>query len=78
MASELKTLCQYLPVKISGSDEVELTGISADSRSIKPGFLFAALPGSAVDGADFTGMAVENGATVILLLREVMRKFQMA
>jgi len=70
MASELKTLCQYLPVKISGHEEVELTGISADSRSIKPGFLFAALPGSVVDGAKFIDKAIENGAVVILLSGE--------
>ncbi|MEZ5918662.1 MAG: UDP-N-acetylmuramoyl-L-alanyl-D-glutamate--2,6-diaminopimelate ligase [Alphaproteobacteria bacterium] len=43
-----------------------VTGLSADSRAVKPGYLFAALPGSAVDGRDYIPDAVRNGATVIL------------
>ena len=40
----------------------EITGVTADSRKVKPGFLFAALPGSKVDGAVFAQKAVEAGA----------------
>ncbi|MCB1563823.1 MAG: UDP-N-acetylmuramoyl-L-alanyl-D-glutamate--2,6-diaminopimelate ligase [Alphaproteobacteria bacterium] len=43
-----------------------ITGLSADSRAVKPGYLFAALPGSAVDGRDYIPDAVRNGAAVIL------------
>ena len=43
-----------------------ITGLSADSRAVKPGFLFAALPGVKFDGRDFIPKAIENGATVIL------------
>src|ERR1700741_2087434 len=40
----------------------EITGGTADSRKVKPGFLFAALPGAKADGAAFAQKAVEAGA----------------
>eukprot|EP01036_Dinobryon_divergens_P007128 gene7128-9497_t len=44
----------------------EITGVTADSRKVKPGFLFAALPGSQTDGAAFAAKAVEAGAVAVL------------
>ena len=44
----------------------EITGITADSRQVRPGFLFAALPGAKVDGRDFAPVAVAAGAAAIL------------
>ena len=44
----------------------EITGVTADSRKVKPGFLFAALPGSNADGAAFAAKAVEAGAAAII------------
>ncbi len=44
----------------------EITGVTGDSRKVKPGFLFAALPGSQVDGAAFAAKAVEAGAVAVL------------
>ena len=43
-----------------------LSGLTADSRAVRPGMLFAALAGSAVHGAQFIAMAIEQGATAIL------------
>ncbi len=43
-----------------------LTGLAIDSRAVKPGFLFAALPGSRVHGAAFAETAVAQGAAAIL------------
>lgn len=43
-----------------------ITGLTADSREVRPGFLFAALPGSRVDGRAFIADAVANGATHVL------------
>ena len=31
-----------------GSDDVAIAGLTADSRRVEPGFLFAALPGAAI------------------------------
>jgi UDP-N-acetylmuramoyl-L-alanyl-D-glutamate--2,6-diaminopimelate ligase len=43
-----------------------LSGITADSRAVRPGMLFAALPGTATHGARFVPAALEQGATAIL------------
>jgi UDP-N-acetylmuramoyl-L-alanyl-D-glutamate--2,6-diaminopimelate ligase len=49
-----------------GSGDIEITGITADSREARPGWLFAALPGTKADGAQFISDAVGNGAVAIL------------
>jgi UDP-N-acetylmuramoyl-L-alanyl-D-glutamate--2,6-diaminopimelate ligase len=43
-----------------------VTGISADSRTVKPGFLFAALRGAKIDGLAFLPQAIAQGAVAIL------------
>ena len=43
-----------------------VTGVTADSRKVKPGFLFAALPGAKTHGRCFIGQAVAAGAAAIL------------
>ena len=50
---------------------VEILGMTADSRHVLPGYMFAALPGSVVDGAKYIGDAVKNGARLILAGPEV-------
>lgn len=49
----------------------EITGVTADSRRVAPGALFAALPGVARDGADFAPQAVAAGAAAILSGRDL-------
>jgi UDP-N-acetylmuramoyl-L-alanyl-D-glutamate--2,6-diaminopimelate ligase len=46
--------------------DIEIAGITADSRQVLPGFLFAALPGAARDGRAFIADAIAKGATAIL------------
>ena len=43
-----------------------IEGVTADSRKVKPGFLFAALPGVSVDGRDFVPAALAAGAAAVL------------
>lgn len=43
-----------------------LSGVTADSRAVRAGMLFAALPGTAVHGAKFIGMALDQGAAAVL------------
>ncbi|WP_295074800.1 UDP-N-acetylmuramoyl-L-alanyl-D-glutamate--2,6-diaminopimelate ligase [Tabrizicola sp.] len=43
-----------------------LSGVTADSRAVRAGMLFAALPGTAVHGAQFIGTALEQGAAAVL------------
>ena len=52
---------------IPDSDEdIEVRGLSADSREVEPGFLFAALAGARADGAEFVAEAIARGAVAIL------------
>ncbi len=43
-----------------------LSGVTADSRAVRAGMLFAALPGTAVHGATFVAAAIEQGAAAVL------------
>ena len=49
--------------------EVTVDQIVTDSRKVHHGTLFAALPGSQVDGHDFAGSAVKLGAVALLVSR---------
>ncbi|WP_443072414.1 UDP-N-acetylmuramoyl-L-alanyl-D-glutamate--2,6-diaminopimelate ligase [Streptomyces sp. RPT161] len=42
------------------------TGITHDSRAVRPGDVYAALPGARFHGADFAAQAAERGAVAIL------------
>ena len=45
---------------------IEIAGLTSDSRLVENGFLFAALPGSSVDGSKFIDDAIGRGARVVL------------
>ena len=45
---------------------IRITGLTADSRLVQPGFLFAALAGSRADGRSYIDEAVRRGAAAIL------------
>lgn len=47
-------------------DDPLLAGVTADSRAVRPGFLFAALPGSRDHGASHARAAIAAGARAIL------------
>jgi len=49
-----------------GDWDVQITGLSVDSRDVKPGHLFAALPGVKVHGAEFIQYALRMGASAVL------------
>ena len=48
------------------SPDPEITGLTADSRMVRDGFLFAALPGAVADGAAFIPQAEKAGAAAVL------------
>ena len=48
----------------------EVTGLAIDSRQVRPGRLFAALPGSSVHGGEFIQYALRQGAGAILTDRK--------
>lgn len=52
--------------KIQGNIDVPVNGITYDSRKVKPGFIFTALPGFHTDGHNYIDQAIHNGARVII------------
>ena len=67
MNINLKALCNGIVEIEPRFEDVQIKGLSADSREIKTGFLFAALPGTVVDGAGFVADAIGNGAVAVLV-----------
>lgn len=49
---------------------VIITGLTSDSRTVRPGFLFAALPGARLDGSGFIADALTRGAAAVLVSSE--------
>ncbi len=54
------------PLNAELNPDPEIEGLTADSRAVRPGFLFAALPGAKADGRDFIDQAVAQGAVAVL------------
>lgn len=65
MAPRAKPLSALGLTPTRGAD-VTVTGVSLDSREVKPGHLFAALPGTQVHGAEFIQYAVRMQAAAVL------------
>lgn len=56
-----------LNTQIGGAlGDLEISGISADSRKISPGMAFVAVAGTKADGASFIADAVSRGASVVV------------
>lgn len=49
-----------------GAPDIAIAGLTADSRKVAQGFLFAALPGARDDGARYIADAVSRGAAAVL------------
>ncbi|HRV63902.1 MAG TPA: UDP-N-acetylmuramoyl-L-alanyl-D-glutamate--2,6-diaminopimelate ligase [Albidovulum sp.] len=65
MTSATKSLAE-LGLTAQGGREARVTGLAVDSRQVKPGNLFAALPGSRIHGGEFIQFALRMGAAAIL------------
>ncbi len=53
-------------LECSGNTGIEVTGIQFDSRKATQGTVFVATRGTATDGHDFIGMAIEKGASAVI------------
>ncbi|MFB8412726.1 UDP-N-acetylmuramoyl-L-alanyl-D-glutamate--2,6-diaminopimelate ligase [Streptomyces albidoflavus] len=74
-ATTLEELADQLGVDARGAEArvpgeegaaIALSGITHDSRAVRPGDVYAALPGARVHGADFSAQAASLGAAAIL------------
>ncbi len=64
---KLADLLDSIYVKsVSGSLDVEVTGVHFDSRQVEPGGVFCALIGQGVDGNSYIDSAIERGAVAII------------
>ncbi len=62
-------LADLLPPELNrlpGAEAIDITAVTADSRAVTPGALFAALAGSKTDGSRFVPDALRKGAVAIL------------
>jgi UDP-N-acetylmuramoyl-L-alanyl-D-glutamate--2,6-diaminopimelate ligase len=56
----------------AAASHVQVTGVTADSRAVRPGFVFAALRGSKADGTKFVDDAVAKGAVAVIAAADVV------
>ena len=65
----MKTLDLIIPtlnLNVRGNSQIEVVGITADSRTVGEGHLYAAVKGTQTDGHDYIEFAIQSGATAIL------------
>lgn len=53
-------------IVVIGDQNCRIEGLAFDSRKVIPGFLFAAISGTTVDGNEFIASAIANGAKAVL------------
>lgn len=59
-------LSSIITEEVIGSDDIDITGITADSRQCTDGSLFVAVRGVNVDGHEYISQAVNNGAAAVV------------
>ena len=57
--------------RVVGDGSVTVTGISSDTRSVRPGTIFSCVIGSHVDGHVFATEAISRGASALLVERQL-------
>src|SRR2546422_6819169 len=63
----LRELWRDLPVRGTwGDQDVEVTGVEFDSRRVRPGCVFVAIPGGTLDGHAYIPDAVRRGAAAVV------------
>jgi UDP-N-acetylmuramoyl-L-alanyl-D-glutamate--2,6-diaminopimelate ligase len=63
----LRQLISLLPrATVSGPLDVEIAGITSDSRKVVPGMVFVAVRGTATDGRQYIPAAIRDGAVAII------------
>ena len=62
---QLRKLAVETSGRLIGDGDIEVTAVEYDSRSVRPGALFVAVPGLTVDGHAYLGRALENGAQAV-------------
>ena len=67
MAKTLSELLKHLPWPVTAPAlDLPITGITADSRQVQPGFMFVAYGGVALDGHKYIPQAIAKGAVAVV------------
>ncbi|NIP30844.1 MAG: UDP-N-acetylmuramoyl-L-alanyl-D-glutamate--2,6-diaminopimelate ligase [Candidatus Dadabacteria bacterium] len=65
---KLRNLLNNVDIKkISGSENIEIKGITIDSNKVEEGYMFVAIRGKKIDGHKFASSAVKNGAVALMV-----------
>ncbi len=61
---------------VYGDLSVRISGVTYDSRKVRPGWLFVAMTGENTDGHEFIGQAIRAGASAVIAERPRTREFE--
>ena len=64
----LKNILPEAPTNLAN---IEISGITCDSREVKCGYVFVCISGTVMDGHSFAAMAADSGAAVIIAEKDV-------
>ncbi|MGI6685994.1 MAG: UDP-N-acetylmuramoyl-L-alanyl-D-glutamate--2,6-diaminopimelate ligase [Bacillota bacterium] len=67
----LSAIAGFLKADVIGQEDVEISGVSYDSRKVSPGDLFVCIPGVKSDGHDFIPDALKKGAKALVTTHRV-------
>lgn len=71
--NELIEKCNVISIR--GDEDVNVTGITSDSREVESGFLFIATEGIRTDGHAYIGKAIEQEAAVIVYDKPMIEEY---
>lgn len=65
---EITKIMEYVSIlEVKNEKEIEITGLAYNSRKVEKGQVFVCIKGFKVDGHQFAGQAVENGAIALVV-----------
>lgn len=71
LASELIKAIKYKQLSDENFHDFEVSGVTQDTREVKPGAVFIAIVGHSVDGHKFIPQAIKSGAKMIIAQKHV-------
>lgn len=64
-------LKEILDCNTGALGDIEITGVTSDSRKVQPGFAFVCINGTVSDGHSYAASAVEKGAVAVIAERDI-------
>lgn len=68
---KLSEIYEFLNLESLTNEDLNITGLSTDTRNIRPGDIFIALVGKNFDGHDYINIAVEKGAVCVVVSQKI-------